>query len=406
MSDREFENYLTLIGRLLRLSSAQRAAIGEELRDHFESRLAELMDRGFSHEQAVQLALEEFGDAAGLAAQFSNITQTRKRKIIMRCTLASVVGLAATVLVALAVWPDNHAPKMIDSAAAQSSPDKPQTSAAPPSEKHQERHLFLMQNMFSPNLATTLTKAYPSGDGSGVLVVAEPTSNSLLVSAPPETMKEIASLIAEIDCPHSSIAVDVWFVNLQPETLTRGDNRALPSSLDFLPAGRRAAVLDQLHQLEKEGKAVVTNHFRLTCLDNQPAFAEQGERRPGNASTTTTTNPNGTQTSTRQEKKIGTTVQVQARISSGNEITMSVDAEKSAAAPEAKDGAVGTAAKAAQRSEQPGPTNVAILGQSTIHIANGDIANVAGVESVPDDGAGSYQILVSAEVLPQGAAAK
>ncbi|HTQ39737.1 MAG TPA: permease prefix domain 1-containing protein [Pirellulales bacterium] len=141
MSDREFENYLTLIGRLLRLSSAQRQAIGEELRDHFESRLAELINRGFSHTQAVQLALEEFGDAAGLAARFSTISQTRNRRLIMRCTLASVIGLAAAVLVALALWPDNHAPKMIDRAAADPNPfeadhskmlasDSPKVSAA------------------------------------------------------------------------------------------------------------------------------------------------------------------------------------------------------------------------------------------------------------------------------------
>jgi hypothetical protein len=36
MSDHEFENYLTLISRFLRLSPAQREAIGEELRDHFD----------------------------------------------------------------------------------------------------------------------------------------------------------------------------------------------------------------------------------------------------------------------------------------------------------------------------------------------------------------------------------
>src|SRR5256885_1830548 len=40
---------MTLIGRLLRLSSSQREAIGEELRDHFESRLTELTSRGIDH---------------------------------------------------------------------------------------------------------------------------------------------------------------------------------------------------------------------------------------------------------------------------------------------------------------------------------------------------------------------
>src|SRR5438552_12305069 len=118
MSGREFENYLTLIGRLLRLSAAQREAIGAELRDHFESRLTELTARGLSHEAAVQIALEEFGDAAGLAAQFSRIAQTRKRRLIMRCTLASATALAAALVVAISLWPEGRAGRLVDHAAA------------------------------------------------------------------------------------------------------------------------------------------------------------------------------------------------------------------------------------------------------------------------------------------------
>jgi hypothetical protein len=128
MSDREFENYLTIISRLLRLSRGQEQAIGEELRDHFESRMAELIARGVARDDAVRSALEEFGDAAGLAAQFSSISQTRKRRLIMRCTVASVTALAAALVVAMAVWPENHAGRMISKAAAQSK-EKPDDSA-------------------------------------------------------------------------------------------------------------------------------------------------------------------------------------------------------------------------------------------------------------------------------------
>jgi hypothetical protein len=125
MSEHEFENYLTLISRFLRLSPAQREAIGEELRDHFESRLAELVDRGHSHAEAVRLALEEFGDAAGLAANFSSITQTRRRRLIMRCTVASVAALAAAVVVAMAVWPENHAGRIVGNAVADTKEQRP-----------------------------------------------------------------------------------------------------------------------------------------------------------------------------------------------------------------------------------------------------------------------------------------
>jgi hypothetical protein len=119
MSDHEFENYLTLIGRLLRLSPTQREAIGEELRDHFESRLGELLEAGVAHDEAVRIALEEFGDAAGLAASFTRVSQTRRRRLIMRCTVGSIAAIAAAVVVAMAVWPENHAGRIVANAIAQ-----------------------------------------------------------------------------------------------------------------------------------------------------------------------------------------------------------------------------------------------------------------------------------------------
>jgi hypothetical protein len=133
MPDHEFENYLTLISRFLRLSPAQREAIGEELRDHFESRLTELINAGKSHDEAVRLALAEFGDAAGLAAEFSHISQARRRRLVMRCTVASVAALAAAVFVAMAVWPDHHGRIVKDAMAdnAAKSPEKATTEPIP-----------------------------------------------------------------------------------------------------------------------------------------------------------------------------------------------------------------------------------------------------------------------------------
>ncbi|HZN36792.1 MAG TPA: permease prefix domain 1-containing protein, partial [Pirellulaceae bacterium] len=66
MSDREFNNYLTLLAGLLRLGEKQRQAIAEELRSHLEDRLEELLASGMTREEAIRRALAEFGDAAGL----------------------------------------------------------------------------------------------------------------------------------------------------------------------------------------------------------------------------------------------------------------------------------------------------------------------------------------------------
>src|SRR5205823_9011231 len=80
VSDREFENYLTLLAGLLRLDPKQRGTIADELRSHLEDRLDELMARGISRDEAVKRALAEFGDAAGLAGQFLAISRNRKRR--------------------------------------------------------------------------------------------------------------------------------------------------------------------------------------------------------------------------------------------------------------------------------------------------------------------------------------
>src|SRR5437763_16921227 len=119
MSDHEFDNYLTLLSRLLRLSGKQRDQISDELRAHLEDRLEELKARGVSHEAAVRQALEEFGDAAGLAGQFVAISRNRKRRWLVRLTTFSV---AATLLLAAGIaifWPGRNAAPGVASAVAQ-----------------------------------------------------------------------------------------------------------------------------------------------------------------------------------------------------------------------------------------------------------------------------------------------
>jgi hypothetical protein len=130
MSDREFENYLALLTRLLRLGDTQRQQIAGELRAHLEDRLDELLAQGVSREDAVRLALEEFGDAAGLAAEFASLSRNRRRRWLMRLTTYSV---AATVLLAVGIvtfWPGRNAGPGVAEIIAQEAP--PPAKAADP----------------------------------------------------------------------------------------------------------------------------------------------------------------------------------------------------------------------------------------------------------------------------------
>ena len=69
MPEREFELYLSVLSRLLRLNPQQKDAIADELRDHLEERFEELVRSGVPRDDAIRQALDEFGDAAGLAVE-------------------------------------------------------------------------------------------------------------------------------------------------------------------------------------------------------------------------------------------------------------------------------------------------------------------------------------------------
>src|SRR5262245_54666138 len=109
MSQQEFENYLALLSRLLRVSPHERDRVAEEFRSHMEDRLEDLLARGMPRDEAVRQALEEFGDAAGLAAELVSLNRSRRNRWIMRLTTASV---AAVVLIAAGIitfWPGHNA---------------------------------------------------------------------------------------------------------------------------------------------------------------------------------------------------------------------------------------------------------------------------------------------------------
>ncbi len=109
MPEREFEIYLSVLSRLLRLNSTQKDAIADELRDHLEERLADLMASGLSRDDAIKQALDDFGDVSGLALDFTQASLTPLRRIAMRTTLAaSALALLVTLgLFLFAPQPEN-----------------------------------------------------------------------------------------------------------------------------------------------------------------------------------------------------------------------------------------------------------------------------------------------------------
>jgi hypothetical protein len=70
-----------------------------------DERLVDLQREGWQRDAAIQQALGEFGDAAGMAAQFSLVSQRRYRRWMMRMATASVTSAFMVIVLFVSFWP-------------------------------------------------------------------------------------------------------------------------------------------------------------------------------------------------------------------------------------------------------------------------------------------------------------
>ncbi len=107
MPDPEFDLYVSVLARLLRLSHDQKQQIEHEFRDHFEERLNDLLQRGVPRDAAVRQAIDEFGDAAGLARELTHLSRRKLRRSLMRYTIATAAIGAVILLIVNAFMPEH-----------------------------------------------------------------------------------------------------------------------------------------------------------------------------------------------------------------------------------------------------------------------------------------------------------
>jgi hypothetical protein len=137
MSEPAFDSFLGEVGRSLRQRPAEAANVTDELRDHLEERLAELVGRGVPRESAVDTAIEELGDAATLAADFNTVSRDLRRRWIMRYATVTVAAAVLLLLVTAAFWPNTPTAPLAPQAAAQETapPKEAPVAAAKPTSK-------------------------------------------------------------------------------------------------------------------------------------------------------------------------------------------------------------------------------------------------------------------------------
>jgi hypothetical protein len=108
MAEHEFERFLEVLSKLLKLSSKETAAVADEICDHLEERYSELVSFGIARDDAVKQALDEFDDAGEFAEKLNRLVRQRTRRRIMTGALSTAAASALAILVTTAFWPDQR----------------------------------------------------------------------------------------------------------------------------------------------------------------------------------------------------------------------------------------------------------------------------------------------------------
>ena len=125
MSNEEFENYIALVSRLLQLRGKQQEQISVELRDHLQTRAAELESTGETKQAALRQAIEEFGDAAAMAKNFQSVQNLKRQRWMMRFTTFAIAGVFLAALFTMSMWPGEARFGAPESSIAQTVADDP-----------------------------------------------------------------------------------------------------------------------------------------------------------------------------------------------------------------------------------------------------------------------------------------
>jgi general secretion pathway protein D len=183
-----------------------------------------------------------------------------------------------------------------------------------------------------------------------VAIVAEETSNALLLSANPRYFTEIKKLIDELDQPQPQVLIQVllaevsldaardlgieWRFNasIGAADIISGTELGVPAALGPL-SGLTAAVTGDdytvlLRALEDEGRLEVLSRPQILTADNRPAAINIGQRVPFVTNTRIT--PENTTISTVEYQPVGINLSVTPRIGIDGLVKMDIGTTNSA----------------------------------------------------------------------------
>lgn len=252
---------------------------------------------------------------------------------------------------------------------------KPQR--AQPQSPPAKRLVYRVKHVPAVDLAKTVNEflrteeAAQPGRSAGrrVVIVPEPITNSLLVSAPAEELDQLAEIISQLDAPPAMVSIQVLIAEV-----TLDDGLVESGGALF---GRMSGedVESLIAELKKHGQFKMLARPAVTTLDNQSAFVQVGQREPRITATAMT--PRGKANSVTLEDT-GLTLGVTPRINADGLVTMEIDVDESHLGP-AEEGTVISSLPGGEEVRAPQVQSSKL--QTTVSAASGQTVVLGGLVS-------------------------
>ncbi len=221
------------------------------------------------------------------------------------------------------------------------------------------------------------------------VVVADPVSNTLLISATPNLVDQIELLVTALDRKPPLIRVDAALVQVTREATA--EKAQVGSASHTWKEGISAA----LEELGQRGHVRVLARPTVLAVDNQAAFVQVGRREPR---LTGMRESSQGRLNSMELENVGLILGVTARANDEDWITMEIDLEDSRLGAQ-EQGAVIATTSDGEVIRSPG-VDVATM-QTTICVRSGHAVTAGCVVEQRDDRYGEFWMIVEARLVEQ-----
>lgn len=243
---------------------------------------------------------------------------------------------------------------------------------------HNKRVVYRVAHAPATSLANVLQMHFQGIPG--LSLVAEPSGNALLISAPPDLYGELLDTVKNLDRIPRAAAIEVTFLDF-PDVEEGKEYGAQ----EFLGPTDKAR--SRINELKKTGHIQRVRRFRLTALDNQVTTLQANGDRPGGGQAAGGMPPGfqggGRQGNAARLPNVGTNIQCTARIAADKGVVTELSIHDT---PANRDG-------------QQLPDGVASQFLGTLSIPSATTVVAGEIVTETANGPSRVVILVSADVI-------